>query len=345
MDEKILIVDDDKVILDGFAKLLTKKGYNITTSESGEKAIEYIKNESFDLVLTDIALKGMDGISVLKEVKKHSPNSLVIMITGFASTETAVEALQLGAVDYIIKPCEGDELKYRIENAFEKRRLYQEIVRKDTQLVMHDLTRGLADILNNRMTTVQGFVEFGITCFEKGNHGEGMKSILKSYESMMRVNEITEKLLQFTYWSKPEEKETINFIEIFNELEKKYSDLKLEYHFEEKVPSLLLSGNIKELVEEILKNAWEAGADTVQVSSRLDNDNHKFMLSVSDNGSGIDEKEISKVFIPFYKTKATAHAGLGLWKLYQAVTANKGEVDIESEVGKGTTVTVTLPLE
>jgi len=345
MDEQILIVDDDALILSGFKKLLQKQGYGVVTSESGEDALKQLKNNNFDLVLTDIVLPGINGLDVLAAVKKLSPNTLMMMITGFASMETAVKALRLGAVDYIIKPCDGEELKIRLDNAFEKKRLYNELVRKDTQLVMHDLTRGLADILNNRMTAVQGFVEFGISCLKSGDFAEGLDSFLRSQESIMRVNEITSKLLQYTYRPEYEQTFETDISQLLKKYESEFSTLTFTYAGEENLPLIWLTRNTKEAFVEIFKNSLEAGSDTIKISYHKDKKNRKFIIRISDNGKGIDPKEISKVFIPFYKTKATAHTGLGLWKVYQAVTSNKGEIDIESRPNKGTTVTLTFPLK
>ncbi|RKY84523.1 hypothetical protein DRQ09_08555 [candidate division KSB1 bacterium] len=344
MNEKILIVDDDKIILDGFKKLLTKGGYIITTSDSGENALELIKKNSFDLILTDIVLKEMNGIELLKEVKTLSPQTVVIMITGYASIETAVKALRFGAEDYIIKPCQGDELKFRIKNALEKQKLYYELVRKDTQLVMYDLTQGLADTINNRMTTVQGFVEFAIACFEEGKEKEGLSSLLKAQDSIKRVNEVVEKLIQYTFTSNLEEKVNTDILKLCKDVENQFNEIKFNFKFPENIPQFYLTYKFSEAITEIIRNAVEANSDIINISAEINKNTRKLILNFSDNGNGIEKKDISKVFVPFFKTKATAHSGLGLWKVYQIVSANNGEVDITSQIGIGTTLTIKLPL-
>ena len=124
---RILIVDDDKklceVLEDIFAKEETLK---IISVHNGIKAIEKIKEHKFDLILTDLKMPGTNGIEVLKAAKEVDENIHVIIITGFASLETAMEAIKKGAYDYITKPFKLDEIKIVINNACEKIRLLRE---------------------------------------------------------------------------------------------------------------------------------------------------------------------------------------------------------------------------
>lgn len=123
---KILVVDDEQSMRDFLAILLTKEGHEIATAGNGADALRAVQNEIFDLVITDMKMPGADGMEVLKSVKEISPDTVVIMITAFATTEAAVEAMKIGAYDYIIKPFKVDELKLIINNSLEKRYLRKE---------------------------------------------------------------------------------------------------------------------------------------------------------------------------------------------------------------------------
>ncbi len=123
---KILVVDDEQSMRDFLAILLKKEGHEVVTAGNGSDAIRAIQAEIFDLVITDVKMPGADGMDVLKAIKEISPETVVIMITAFATTETAVEAMKLGAYDYIIKPFKVDELKLIINNSLEKRFLRKE---------------------------------------------------------------------------------------------------------------------------------------------------------------------------------------------------------------------------
>jgi len=124
--EKILVVDDEKSMRDFLSIVLKKEGYAVTTAEDGETASRLVKQEIFDLVLTDVKMPRMNGLQVLKTVKEASPDTIVVMITAFASTETAIEAMKEGAYDYLTKPFQIEEVKLIIQNALEKKRLRAE---------------------------------------------------------------------------------------------------------------------------------------------------------------------------------------------------------------------------
>jgi two-component system response regulator PilR (NtrC family) len=123
---KILVVDDEKSMRDFLSIMLKKEGYEVSTAENGEDALRAVQAEIFDLVITDVKMPRMDGLEVLKMVKDVSPETVVLMITAFATTETAVEAMKLGAYDYITKPFKVEEIKLVIRKALEKRSLRKE---------------------------------------------------------------------------------------------------------------------------------------------------------------------------------------------------------------------------
>lgn len=123
---RILVVDDEQSMRDFLSIMLKKEGYDVVTAENGRGALKAIQAEIFDLVITDVKMTGIDGIEVLKTVKEVSPETVVIMITAFATAETAVEAMKLGAYDYITKPFKVDEIKLVIQKALEKRHLRKE---------------------------------------------------------------------------------------------------------------------------------------------------------------------------------------------------------------------------
>jgi two-component system response regulator PilR (NtrC family) len=123
---KILVVDDEQSMRDFLAIMLTKEGHEIVIAKNGADALKAVHAEIFDLVITDVKMPGADGMTVLKSIKEISPETVVIMITAFATTETAIEAMKLGAYDYIIKPFKVDELRLVINNSLEKRSLQKE---------------------------------------------------------------------------------------------------------------------------------------------------------------------------------------------------------------------------
>jgi two-component system, NtrC family, response regulator PilR len=124
--DRVLVVDDEAGMRDFLSILLRKEGYGVSVADGAEKALEMASRGEFDLVISDISMPGLSGIDVLRQARAASPDTPVILITAYASTETAVEALKLGAYDYLIKPFDVEELKAVVRNALEKRRLETE---------------------------------------------------------------------------------------------------------------------------------------------------------------------------------------------------------------------------
>lgn len=123
----ILLVDDNPVILKGIGNNLEEKGYEVTTADSGEKAVELLNKGVFDLVITDMIMGPLDGIGVLKKSKELNPGTMVIILTGFGDMSTAIEALRLDADDYMLKPCEPEEIHFRVSRCFERLELKMKI--------------------------------------------------------------------------------------------------------------------------------------------------------------------------------------------------------------------------
>ncbi len=118
---KILLVDDEVVFTNNMSRLLTTRGYHVTAVNSGDSAIRKLEEGSFDVVVLDLKMPGMDGITTLKEIKKLGLFTETLILTGHGSVDTALEAIKLGAYDYLAKPCEIDELVAKIEGAWEKK--------------------------------------------------------------------------------------------------------------------------------------------------------------------------------------------------------------------------------
>lgn len=124
--EKILIIDDEKLIRDFLIETLQRKKYDVQGFDSGQKALTYLKDHSCDLVITDMKMPGLTGIDVLKKIKELSPNTIVIIVTAYGSIENAVEAMRLGAFNYLIKPFSPDSIEAIIEKAKEHQALIEE---------------------------------------------------------------------------------------------------------------------------------------------------------------------------------------------------------------------------
>jgi len=124
---KLLLVDDEKPFLDTITKRLEKREFNVSAVYSGKEALaELENNKSIEVIILDVKMPGMDGIETLGEIKKRFPLVEVIMLTGHATVETAIDGMKIGAFDYLMKPCDIDVLVTKVEDAAAKKRRHDE---------------------------------------------------------------------------------------------------------------------------------------------------------------------------------------------------------------------------
>jgi signal transduction histidine kinase len=122
-EARILVVDDEENLRITTAAILEKDGYIVDVAASGDEAISLLNNLDYDLILTDLHMEGGDGLSVLNQIRRQSPLTISVVLTGFASVESAIAALQEGAYDYLVKPCDIDSMRHTIRRGVEHRRL------------------------------------------------------------------------------------------------------------------------------------------------------------------------------------------------------------------------------
>ena len=120
---RILVVDDEESLRITTAAILEKDGYTVDTASSGDEAISLLKNVDYDLILTDLHMEGGDGLSVLAQIRSQAPLTISVVLTGFASVESAIAALQEGAYDYLTKPCDIETMRHTIKRGVDHRRL------------------------------------------------------------------------------------------------------------------------------------------------------------------------------------------------------------------------------
>ena len=190
-DIRVLVVDDEQSMRDLLAIMLRQAGYEVSVADGGETAIERLKVESFDLVVTDLRMRKVDGLTVLKAAKEHAPRTVVLVVTAYASTETAVEAMKLGAYDYITKPFKLDELKVTVANALERRRLREENLALKRQLLRE---RGFENFVGHSpkildvFETIRKTADSGSTVMITGESGTGKELVAQAlhWESSRR---------------------------------------------------------------------------------------------------------------------------------------------------------------
>ncbi len=211
--ERILAVDDEEAVLYQIGRVLAGAGYDVTAARSGEEALTLMEKFDFDLVLSDIVMEGMDGLTLLKEMSQKDPGLVFILITGHGSLATAIESMRLGAFDYLLKPCEDAELKRRVERGLKQRRLQKKAERQTRKLERMAITDGLTGLYSRsyfmeavnrefkhfqRYRTPLSFMMIDIDFFKRINDRFGhqvgdavLKNISARFRTIIRETDIT----------------------------------------------------------------------------------------------------------------------------------------------------------
>jgi DNA-binding NtrC family response regulator len=184
---KILVVDDESSMREFLSIMLRKEGYQVAVAESRATAAKALERGPMDLVITDVRLPDGDGIEILRHIKAVSPETVVVVMTAFGSTETAVAALKLGAQDYLTKPFDVEELKIVVRSALEKRQLEAENLLLKAELrARHGLDRiiGVSPVMAGLMQLVRSVAPTNSTVLVTGESGTGKELVARAIHAL-----------------------------------------------------------------------------------------------------------------------------------------------------------------
>ncbi|MEE9185480.1 MAG: sigma-54 dependent transcriptional regulator [Candidatus Binatia bacterium] len=183
MATKILIVDDEPQMRKSLANLLRREGYAITEAPGGKEAVDHLGSDVFDLVITDLKMKPVSGLDLLRLVKQLSADVEVIVVSAFGTIESAVDAMKLSAFDFITKPFQVEEILVRVRNALEKRRLTLENIRLRQEIQREYSFSGIigeSEKMKDLFNVVRSIAETDVTVLIQGETGTGKELIAKA---------------------------------------------------------------------------------------------------------------------------------------------------------------------
>ncbi len=356
----ILVVDDEKIIREGAECILVKEGWQTGTAENGREGLNLIATGSYQLLLLDLMMPGISGMEVLKNVRQSYPDVIVIVITGYATIENAVEAMKNGAYDFIAKPFTPDQLRIVVRRAFEKRDLMleTEALRRERRQRMQDFVNLVSHELRSPLNSIQQQL-FNLL---KGLAGEitsdqhmilervqgrlsGLTGMIKNLLDVSRFE--TEPFLQ--------NKEPVCLKEIVQEAVEICQDDAREKNItimnKVSAKAAAVEADRQGLVSvfaNLVSNAvkYNRAGGTVHVRSRSRGAHVE--ITVADNGIGIAPDHLERIFDRFFRirTDETRHvigSGLGLSLVKSIIKGHNGGIAVESVPGTGTDVTVRLP--
>lgn len=180
---RILIVDDEPIVRNSLASWFEEEGYSVNVAASGRETLEKLTQEEWDIYLLDIKMPGMDGLELQRRIKDINPQATIIVMTAYASVETAVEAMKHGAYDYIVKPFEPDALEHLIRNAVERNQLLSENVQlrqKIEEMSPFHGVVGKSSAINHVMEEVAMVAESDTTVLIRGESGTGKELVARA---------------------------------------------------------------------------------------------------------------------------------------------------------------------
>lgn len=196
--KRILIVDDEEIVRYSLVNILKTHDYEVEDVPSAEDALKLLYEKQYHLVLTDLVLEGMGGLELLENIKVISPKTLVIVITGYASIKTAVMALRLGVYDYLIKPCDENELVLRVHRALEMQNYGREQRRIQEVGAITKTTVTLSDRINTPLNIILGNIEMLQILPELEQNQKVQDTFVIIEEQVFKIKEVLDKLTKLT---------------------------------------------------------------------------------------------------------------------------------------------------
>ena len=369
---RLLLVDDEDSFRQTLFKRLNRRGIQTSQVNKGEAALTLLESAPMDVVVMDVKMPGLNGLEVLRSIKKDHPKIEVILLTGHAAAQDGVNGIKLGAFDYLSKPIEFDHLLGKIQQAYERKqretereaeaqykaRIEQQMIATERLAALGTLAAGVAHEINNPLAIINeaaGYLGLLLNKRELADlprKQEFENALHKITKGVKRARTITHQLLGSVRPHEPLLKKT-SLNQLVNEiidLVKKEAEYKMIHISCEPLQDLdetwMDANQVRQILINLLTNAIHATSHEGRITISLRKTSEKIFFSVSDTGKGIPKENLQRIFEPFFSDKPPGEGtGLGLFVTREIVEKLGGGIEVESKVGKGTTMTIALPLQ
>ncbi len=358
---KVLVVDDEEPIRDSCRQVLTKAGYECHTAVDGIEGLHFAHQVEPDVVLLDLMMPGMDGLAMLDQLLKTHPNVVCIVITGYATIESAVDAMKHGAFDFLPKPFTPDELRVIVTRGLDQRRLLLETaaLREEKARMQQYFISIVTHELRSPLLLVKQYLDL-VVGGKMGSIDDTAREMLTGAHSTLRgLLEIIADWLKLAKIDPGDMADHMEQIEIgpvlsrvVAELEECAHDAGVEIRLDAPFDTCKVTAHPEALgmvFRNLISNAVKyntRGGSVVLEGACVDGN---LRIDVRDTGLGIPQDEIPFIFEDFFRVKSSKTAeipgtGLGLSIVKKIVEGHHGSVDVDSAEGEGTTFSVFLPL-
>jgi len=357
---KILIIDDEEVVLDSCTMILEGGNYDVATASNGELGVELAQDFQPGLIFVDLKMPGISGFEVIERINAIDPSIVVIVITGYATVSSAVDAMKRGAYDFLPKPFTPDEFRLITQRGVEKRTLVLETqaLRREKEalreqfaaIVSHELRSPLGAIQQNLFALTIDLAE-KLTDDQK-NRLDRMKvridDLLKIISTWLRA--ISGDISQIRDSFKPTDLNTVILKAVESlQIQATRKDIEIITNIIESMNPV--NGDevtLTEAMVNLIGNAvkYSRGGSKVEVQAQQEGD--KIVISVIDSGVGIAREDLPYLFDSFTigktGTAGERSSGIGLSVTKRIIEAHDGILTVESEPGKGSIFRITLPV-
>lgn len=356
---KILLIDDEEVVLDSCVRMLRTGNYDTATANDGINGVALAKEFHPDLVIVDLKMPGISGLEVLERVHEFDPTIVSIMLTGFATVGSAVDAMKKGACDFLPKPITPDEFRLVVTRALERRRLILETqaLRREKEM----LREQFAAIVSHELKSPLGAMQQNLFVLaeelsdklndEQRQRMERMKvrvtDLMKLIQTWLRLISADISKIRENFQPVAIKDIVAKAVEnVQNEATRKATEV-----FTEGVDAPIRvngdEGTLVQALVNVLGNAVKYSRSGSEVRLRVAEEAGQVVIAVTDAGVGIAADELPHVFEDFYRAPSSAKGqqgtGLGLPLSKRIVEAHDGTISVTSEPGKGSTFTIRLP--
>jgi signal transduction histidine kinase len=366
----VLVVDDERDFLDNLGRRLELRGLHVFTAGSGPEALRILDADPVDVVVLDVRMPGMDGIETLRRIKETRPRIEVVMLTGHADLESALEGMRFGFFDYLTKPVRLPELLEKIDDAFQRRqgeevpdhevftdKLQQHMMVADRLSSLGELAASIAHEVNNPLAVISesaGWLRSRVDRSDLGRDElvQSVELALGKIETAIdRAVRISRNFLRFARAPDADVRATdvAGLAAEVRDLMAKSAanaDIALSLGVAEGVEPVIASDpfQLRQVLLNLVTNALQAIGSDGRVDIAIDGDADEIRIAVTDDGPGIPEGNLERIFEPFFTTKEEGQGtGLGLAVSRGIVEKLGGSIEVENRKDHGCTFRLVLP--
>lgn len=355
----ILIIDDEDSILDGCRQALEKSGYSVITASEGPEGIRLARDHRPEVAFIDLKMPGYSGMDIIEMLSKDIPEIVLIVITGYASIVSAVEAMKKGAYDYLPKPFTPDQIRAVTKRGLEHRYLKIEAdrLREEKEYMERNFITFVSHEMRSPLVTIQQYIESLKVIAGDSLKGDALDIIERCDKRIQNLQDLVEHWLDLSRiengtFSQARVPMVLNDIlnRSIDELTPlcKRRELMIESDLKEDLPKI--TGDQESLLRvfsNIIGNATKYTPPGGKISVSTGYDDYYVYATITDTGNGIPQDKLPFIFEPFYRVKGKEErqrgSGLGLTFSKKIMEAHDGKIDVTSKVGKGTTFVLKFP--